>query len=257
LQKRIANIALGVFCFVNGIISVTMFSRSQPYGPTHLLLGTGCILVGIIVVAVEAAKFLVPPVMINCPECGTVTRHYEAKVNYSGRKIKENIISRVQECQDCGYRITVPRSGGSSFEISSKSETKLESLPARTKSKSGLRGSFPLDEGTINEEVGYGSPGVYALGYMKGKTFIIQGIGRSDTDVHARLKEYIGEYDRFKFAYSDSPQAAFTKECQLYHTFGGPEGKLNNKNHPERPQGSTWHCPQCNVFDSQVSIVRH
>src|SRR5208337_1464224 len=90
---------------------------------------------------------------------------------------------------------------------------------AHIKPNSGLRGSFPVDEGTINEEVGYGSPGVYALGYLRGKTFLIQHIGRSDTNVNARLKEYVGKYDRFKFDTSNTPQAAFTAECRLYHAF--------------------------------------
>lgn len=140
----------------------------------------------------------------------------------------------------------------------SKSGSMKEGIGVHSKPSSGLRGSFSLDEGTINEEVNSASPGVYALGYLREKTFIIQHIGRSDTNVNARLKEYIGKYDRFKFDISDSPQAAFTKECQLYHAFGGPQGRIpHNKNHPERPQGSTWLCPfLCGAFDSQVSTTK-
>jgi hypothetical protein len=124
------------------------------------------------------------------------------------------------------------------------------------KPSTGLRGSFELDEETINEEVGHGSPGVYALGYKKENTFLIQNIGRSDTDVHARLKEYIGKYDRFKYAYADSSEAAFIKECNLYHAFSGPEGKiLHNKNHPEKTKNTTWLCPKCGVYESQNAAV--
>lgn len=123
------------------------------------------------------------------------------------------------------------------------------------KPSTGLRGSFPLDEQTINEQVDSGSPGVYALGYRKGKSFIVQHIGRSDTNVNGQLKEHIGKYDRFKFDTSDSPQAAFIKECELYHSFGGPEGKLDNKNHPD-PEGMAWSCPKCTVLDSQVSFTK-
>lgn len=125
-----------------------------------------------------------------------------------------------------------------------KPDSQREGLTS-TKSKSGLHGSFSLNDQTINEEVDSGSAGVYALGYLRGKTFIIQHIGRSGTDVNARLKEYIGKYDRFKFDTSDSPHAAFTKECELYHAFGGPEGKIiHNKNHPD-PAGMDWSCPLC------------
>src|SRR5208282_4020800 len=78
---------------------------------------------------------------------------------------------------------------------------------AHAKPSSGLRGSFPLNEQTINEEVIIpSSPGVFSLGRLREKTFLIQHIGRSDTDVHARLKEYIGKYDRFKFEYADSSE---------------------------------------------------
>jgi hypothetical protein len=114
-----------------------------------------------------------------------------------------------------------------------------------------LRGSFSLNEETIDEQVGEVLPGVYALGYLREKTFIIQHISRSDTDVHARLKEHIGKYDRFKFEYYESPEAAFFKECELYHEFRGPEGELDNKRHPEKPKGATRSCPRCNVIKSQ------
>jgi len=117
------------------------------------------------------------------------------------------------------------------------------------KPSTGLQGPFPLDEQAINEEVGTGSPGVYALGHTPGKTFFVKYFGRSDSDINAKLKEHIGKYDSFKFAYFDSPEAAFTKECELYHAFRGPEGRLDNKTHPERTAGTTWLCPN-NAFDS-------
>lgn len=119
----------------------------------------------------------------------------------------------------------------------------------------GLRGSFPLDEQTINEQVDSGSPGVYALGRKGDKTFYVRFVGRSDIDVNAKLKEYIGKYDRFKFDTSEFPSNAFSKECQLYHTFGGPEGKLDNKNHPD-PEGMAWSCPMCSVLNSQISSTK-
>jgi hypothetical protein len=45
-----------------------------------------------------------------------------------------------------------------------------------------------------------------------------------------------------------SPKAAFEKECKNYHDFGGSE-KLDNKQHPERPDGTNWECPVCDMYD--------
>jgi ribosomal protein L40E len=129
----------------------------------------------------------------------------------------------------------------------------LKASTAQAKPSTGLRGSFPLDEATINEEVGTRSPGVYALGRKQNKTLHVRYFGRSDSDLNAQLKKHIGQYDSFKFDYSDTPEAAFTKECELYHDFRGPEGKLDNKNHPERPQGMMWLCQKCGVYSSQVA----
>ena len=114
----------------------------------------------------------------------------------------------------------------------------------------GLHGSFSLDEQTVDKEVAESTAGVYVLGTKRVKSFYVHLVGRSDTDIRTRLKEYIGRYDRFKFATVDSPKAAFIKECELYHAFRGPEGKIHNKNHPQRPQGTTWLCPDCNIFHS-------
>ena len=146
--------------------------------------------------------------------------------------------------------ILVAAGCGSLYKIEvGKRATKVMQAVARP--TSGLHGSFPLKDDIINEKVGHGSPGVYALGYRRGETFIIQHVGRSDTDVHARLKEYIGKYDRFKFDTLESPTAAFAKECELYHDFDGPSGKIaHNKTHPERSEGATWNCPRCAIFSS-------
>jgi predicted RNA-binding Zn-ribbon protein involved in translation (DUF1610 family) len=126
----------------------------------------------------------------------------------------------------------------------------VRAISAHAKPRTGLRGPFLLNEQTVNEEVGYGSPGVYALGRKRDKTFYPRYFGRSDSDVNAELKKHFGKYDAFKFEYFDSPEAAFTKECELYHDFRGPESRLDNKTHPDRSQGATWQCPKCNAFVS-------
>ncbi len=134
---------------------------------------------------------------------------------------------------------------------SKESQDDLSFLTEEQPRRTGLRGSFPLDELTINKEVSNVSPGVFVLGRKEGKTFYVRTVGRADVDVRTRLKEHIGRYDRFKFEYANSPEDAFRKECDLYHDFRGPEGKLDNENHPERPQGVAWLCTKCNKFSPQ------
>ena len=124
--------------------------------------------------------------------------------------------------------------------------------PAR---QTGLKllafGPYPLDERTIDAKVVKHSPGAYALGVKSASHFQVHFVGRSDTHLKAQLKDYVGKYPLFKFEYSDSPEAAFRKECELYHTFE-PRGNLNNRHHPERPPEATWSCPHCDVLDSQA-----
>lgn len=107
-------------------------------------------------------------------------------------------------------------------------------------------GSYPLDESTVDARVTKVSPGAYAVGAEKGKHFSVQLVGRSDTDIRPALKQYIGEYDRFKFEYFDTPEAAFVRECLLYHRFNEPAGRLA-EGHPVRSAGTSWQCPKCNA----------
>lgn len=114
--------------------------------------------------------------------------------------------------------------------------------------QTGLRGSYPLDNETIDREVDRTSAGAYALGRVGNNTFYVGYVGRSDDDINRRLKDWVGKYSRFKFEYYDSPKAAFEKECNLYHDFGEKE-RLDNDIHPQRPEGSNWKCPRCNIFE--------
>lgn len=117
---------------------------------------------------------------------------------------------------------------------------------------SGLKGPYDLTEEGISNNITVTSPGAYALGKVKDDgVFYISYVGRSDTDVNNRLHSWVGKYSQFKFDYFDSPKAAFEKECNLYHDFGGPGGGLDNEKHPQRPEGSNWQCPRCDVFKSQ------
>lgn len=112
----------------------------------------------------------------------------------------------------------------------------------------GMSGSYNLDNGTINREVTRTSPGNYALGRKDDKgTFLVNYVGRADSDVNARLKSWVGRanYPLFKFSYATSAKAAFEKECENFHDFDPP----GNDVHPARPEGTNWKCPRCDVFD--------
>lgn len=110
---------------------------------------------------------------------------------------------------------------------------------------------YSFNENSINNVVTSVSAGNYALGYLnKNNEFVVQYVGRSDSDVRGRLLQHIDEgYEAFKFSYATSPKAAFEKECKNYHDFE----PRNNKIHPDRPSNSkSWKYPYCdnpNYFD--------
>jgi hypothetical protein len=111
--------------------------------------------------------------------------------------------------------------------------------------ENGLKGPFALTDRVIDEEVGPGSPGVFALDDMaNGTGFHIVFVGRSDIDVNNQLHVYVGAYKRFKFHRSASPQAAFDEECALFHDFVPRDNAI----HPRRPARSDWICPRCKLF---------
>ena len=111
-----------------------------------------------------------------------------------------------------------------------------------------LNGPFDLSVAEIGRQITKTEAGNYALGKMDGTKFIVQYVGRSDSDVATRLKQHVGKYPKFKFSYATSPKAAFEKECKNFHDFG-TEKKLDNTIHPDRPANSGWKCPVCNIFN--------
>lgn len=108
--------------------------------------------------------------------------------------------------------------------------------------QTGLNGPFSLTNISIDSVIKYISPGAYALGQVKNNTFYIEYIGRSDENLNARLKQWVGKngYSFFKYGYLKSEKEAFEKECNLYHDFSG----LDNSIHPQRPAGTYLQCPR-------------
>lgn len=111
-----------------------------------------------------------------------------------------------------------------------------------------MQGSYDLTQAGVNNAVTRTSAGNYGLGDLDSdNTFIVQYVGRSDTDVNSRLKNWAStKYKKFKYSYAASAKAAFEKECQNYHDFGG-SNQLDNDVHPACPDGTNWRCPVCNA----------
>jgi len=109
-------------------------------------------------------------------------------------------------------------------------------------------GPFDFNDFTIDTTVKLKSPGVYLLGYSMNNTFFVERVGRSDTNLNARLKsaEYRGNFRQFKARYCPSAEQAFHEECALWHAYGTGKG---NPYHPARPAGINIRCKHCTIFN--------
>ena len=133
-----------------------------------------------------------------------------------------------------------------------------------------MSGSYPLDVHSIDDLITRTSPGNYALGFMDGDHFSVFYVGRSDSDLRHRLREWVGApsrdqrhssgaqaswgvhrraqfpvdtpalapvdsaasaYTRFAYSYAGSAGEAYAKEWRNYDAFGGRHG-LDNVNEP-------------------------
>lgn len=109
-----------------------------------------------------------------------------------------------------------------------------------------MYGPYELNNYNIDDKVRRESPGNYALVIKRNGIYETRYIGRSDTDLNARLKAWIGKTNNplFVFCYADSAKMAFEKECEDYHYLKPPE----NEAHPDRPDNTDWRCPRCDKF---------
>lgn len=122
-----------------------------------------------------------------------------------------------------------------------------------------LRENLKLNEIIIDYFVPKKS-GVYVLGFALQSQFIPKYVGRSDNDLNQRLKKHLekSNYTHFKFLITNSLKETFDYECILYHELGVHVGKLDNKNHPDRPAGTYWNCPvsECNYFNTRNYLYK-
>ena len=111
--------------------------------------------------------------------------------------------------------------------------------------QNGLQGPFALSDQEIDREVSQIQPGAYALEESADLVnFRVVYVGRSDINLNNQLHVHVGSYKRFRYQYCSSAQAAFEKECTLYHDFEPRDNPI----HPQRPAGTQWKCPRCNLF---------
>lgn len=109
-----------------------------------------------------------------------------------------------------------------------------------------MEGPFELQRAKLDGLVTRTAPGTFILASEREG---VEYVGRSDDDVKAGIAEWLGEYEFFQFEYAETAEAAFERECDVWHRYGGPLGKLDNLDHPARPAGAAWLCPRCSVFD--------
>jgi hypothetical protein len=106
--------------------------------------------------------------------------------------------------------------------------------------ETGLFGYYAFNQDNIDAFVATKGAGVYALDRTTAGEFKVSYVGRSDDDLPGRLKQHLSKgYAYFKYAYFPSAQAAYERECRIYHDFNPPDNII----HPDAPNGSNCTCP--------------
>jgi hypothetical protein len=108
-----------------------------------------------------------------------------------------------------------------------------------------MKGSYELTAEEVERIVDDGRIGNYALGHRSSeeKSFIVDYVGRSDSDVKSRLLYWVenSKRPRFKYSYASSAKEAFEKECCNYHDFSPSDNDI----HPDKPKDKNYKCPVC------------
>lgn len=89
--------------------------------------------------------------------------------------------------------------------------------------------------------------GTYILGDSADGYFFPKYVGRSDTCLRRRLltHNHFGDYPYYIFVYEESPKLAFFDECKWWHDCQISGIELDNKIHPDSPDGENLSCPYC------------
>jgi len=84
-----------------------------------------------------------------------------------------------------------------------------------------MNGPYDYDAFTLNREIIHTQSGDYALGYLNFEktAFIIEYVGRSDSDVGGKLKEHLpSKYTLFKYRYTAQPKTSQLKDMPKLST---------------------------------------
>jgi hypothetical protein len=112
-----------------------------------------------------------------------------------------------------------------------------------------MEGPFQLAESVIDTVVTRTAPAVFLIRRIEETPDYAHYRGRIGRAASGNLKQELklwldSDYRVFCFDYADSPDAAFERQCRLWHELGGPDGKLINEGHPE-PDDESSRCPVC------------
>ena len=133
-------------------------------------------------------------------------------------------------------------------------ENRLKSYRCNINPIKGMAGPFVLNHKTVHEVVGNSEYGWYWLGreWCDGVPQV-NYVGRSDNDLAGRiLKPREHEYLFFWVRVVNTVHEAFNGECEDWHKFGADA--LDNKIHPDRPDGHKYVCPICGG-ENMVSLT--
>ncbi len=110
-----------------------------------------------------------------------------------------------------------------------------------------MYGAYALNSEEVKKRVDPNKKGNYAFGTLgEDGMFYVYYVGRSDTDLQAEIIARSSDFTQlshFMYSYASSAKEAYEKECKNYHDFNCPA--LLNKIHPDRPNGTSYHCPIC------------
>ena len=130
-----------------------------------------------------------------------------------------------------------------------------------------MEGPFQLAENVIDVVVTRTAPAVFLIRRIEETRTYAHYKGRlgcaTEGALKGDLKRWLGsDYEIFCFEYVDEADMAFERQCTLWHKLGGPEGKLDNEQHPEPNDGQTTGCPVCSISGivhspSEVGRKRH
>ena len=109
-----------------------------------------------------------------------------------------------------------------------------------------MKGPYDLTNEVIDKEIEKDRIGDYLLTKNLTGSFDnnIHYVGRSGVLI-TRLNQHVDDkedYKRFKFCYAKDSEEAYKRECEDYHKYV-KYGKLENKNHPDSPDGTDLPCP--------------